>query len=269
MTTNRTPSGAIPGGAFAGSYANPAVGCPPLMGWSSWDDFIRLGSADDYGESRMSSYGIGAPLPTLTAQTPSANTEIGILRLETDATSTVYEGGAIGLDASPGVYAAGLPPGLWYVAKVRLVHTTDIEAWTGFVSAHARPTSGGGTIFVGFHADPDSTTNWQGVVWNGGTTATVDMGVPASTQWAIMAFRIPEKLTATDAAFGLEFYTVDADQPLYYGPHWTQRGNLVQAGSLPSSALTLAALGVVTTDNASPQRAAEIDFYGVGGGGRR
>lgn len=268
MRTHRIPggeaSGAI-GGMFPGALT---IGCPPLTGWSLWDDFIRLGSSSgDYGESRLSTFSIGSGV-NLTHQTPTANTEIGILRVETVSFSTQFEGGSVGLPTSPGVYAAGLPSGVWYVAKVRAVDTAHIEFWSGFVDAHARVHNGGPTSFVGFRFDPIAPAAWQGVVYDGLVWQTVDLVALADTSWHVFAFRYLPKNEATDAAYGVQFYTIDAAGPPEWGPQWQEAGDLIVA-SLPTAGMTLCVGGAVTTLFADPDVAAEVDFVGVGGHARR
>lgn len=265
--THRIPAGDA-GGALAGMYPNAiSIGCPPLAGWSLWDDFTREGSAGDFGESRLTAHPIGSGIVPA-AQSPAANTEIGILRITTDVSSTTNEGGSLGLPTTPGVYAGGLPGGLWYIAKLRLIDTADIQCWSGFVEDHRRIFDGGPDGFVGFWAQGGG--NWKGVVYDGTTWQEVDLGVAADSTWRILAFRIPAKCMATtDQPYGIQFSTVNGNVPPGQGPEFFNVGNILPMSGVPSGGLTLAAGGVVTLNTVTPDRTMEVDFVGVGGPGRR
>jgi len=264
MPTSRPPSGDA-GGAAGGQYPSPSMGNPPVQGFSRYDDFTRLGSAGNYGETGLALSLIGATSPTLALQTPTTNRESGILRIST-GTVTANEGTALGLPVA--VYGAGPSIGMVYICKVRATSTSAIEVWSGFAGSAARVHVASTVEFIGFRALGGTGTPWQGVVKNSGGETTVDMfsSITIGTDWVTLGFRYLVKRSRNTApiAYGVQFFTVDGDTDL--SAIETDVGDLVTT-SLPTGALLHLPLGIVTTDGSD--KSAEIDFYSVGGKSRR
>lgn len=262
--THRIPAGRAQG-ALGGMYPEPAMGCPPLSGTSQWDDFKRLGSAGDYGESRLEVVAIGSGTCVPSAVAPGSLRECGVVRVTTSQVSSAGSGGGLGMPVSPALFSGGPPPGLDFYAKLRLESLEGIETFTGFWSSYARVA--GSTHVLGFEAAPDSRTNWHGVVSDGSTTTRVDLGVAADGDWVILGLRVFPSNESTADIVGVQFYVIDADRPTEYLMERDAQGDLVTTG-IPTSGLTLSALSAMAVGMTSDV-AADIDFYGWGGPGRR
>ncbi len=240
------------------------MGNPPLMGVSIWDEFLRLGSAGDYGDTRLSVSTIGTT-PTLTQPVPASQLESGVLRMATGAVSA-NEGGTVGLPAV--IYSAGPAIGAKFIAKIRVDESADYEVWSGFASSL---TSGVDTTdaaeFIGFRSIGGA--DWQGVVKDGsggGNESVIELigGAGVDQDFHIFGFHYVEGYTSTASAFGVQFFVVDAD--MHGQPAITLVGDPVET-NLPTAALYLAPLGIVSQDGTD--KACEIDFYSLGGNQRR
>ena len=247
--TNRVPSGKA-GGAAGGRYPNTSGGLPHTNGLAITDDFIRPVSGTTYGDLGWPIQTIGTA-PTVANQTPTGATEIGITRVTTSG-GNVLEGGGL---AFPGAsFLAAPPEGSIWCAKVRLVDTTQIEVWSGFVETPTTRVATGVTNgFLGLRAvAAGAGVNWFGVARIGITETTVDLGISADTTWRMLGF---ERLNSGNVQF-FELSSLER--------HWdrTDVGAEI-ATNVPTANLTPIALAVVQVTAAN--RSAEIDLWDLGG----
>ena len=259
MPTKRPPTGDA-GGAAGGQFPNISVGNPPLMGLSLHDEFLRLGSVGDYGDTRLTLTTLGTT-PAVTQTTPTTQLESGVLKLSTGDVSS-NEGGVMGHPVA--AWCARPAIGALYVAKVRAVDSWNIEVWTGFASAAATVKTADSTEFIGFRFVG---AGWEGVVKNGsggGNENTVTLLALADTAWHTFGFRYIATHGQTSSAYGVQFYILDADNTT--GPFWFETGDLITT-NIPTTAMLMLPLGLTTTDGTS--KAAEMDYYTLGGHMRR
>lgn len=244
------PAAGNAGGALAGTYPTPGIGCPPLMAPSLWDEFIRTATTSVIGDWEWPRQDMGAGA-SCSQQVPTADTEVGIARITTAA---VTGEGAFAAYGTAQWYAAPAE-GVEYVAKLRCVDTTDIEVYSGWVqNPTARPEGATSNSFLGFKALRNGVnTNWLGVCRNGANETTLDLGVTADTTWRIF------KVKRTSAGF--VFYVLDHSGDYLTLNGATTVGTISQ--NIPTTNLMMAPLGVVPRSN-NP-KSAEIDFCGWGG----
>jgi hypothetical protein len=248
----RRPAGTATG-AVDGWYPNDlALGAPPVMGFSRWDDFTLPHGVSTFGDLSWTLYDMGTP-PAVSVGTETALTEIGIARITTGAVT-----GEGGTGAYAHAHFAGAPPvGIWYTAKLRAIDTTDIEVWSGWVEdPTARVYTGISNGFVGFRGVQNGVlTNWYGVCRSGAAETTVNLGVACNTTWRILGLR----RTTT----GFNFYVYDhADRNFFYGDTQSALIGTIST-NIPTASLTMAPLGVCPRTNVA--KAAEIDFCSFGG----
>lgn len=247
----RRPAGEA-SGALAGRYPGPAIGLPLTTGWAEWDEFIRPPDASTYGDLHWPVYAI-AGTPTVSSQSTTAGSERGIARLTSPATNG--EGGYGGFDYAS-TYA--LSVGSVWAVKVRNPSTVSlVTLMSGWVETFASvPTGATSNSFIGIRAHDTlgNSPNWEGVVRDGATETTVDLGVAADSTWRVLGVR----RTAT----GLQFFSCDSSIRLR-GAAYTDVGQEVLAASIPAAALRPFPMAVVSNDAAA--RSMEIDFWGLGG----
>ena len=261
MPTRRPPSGDA-GGALRGQFPKPAVGNPPVMGFSVHDEFIRLGSAGDYGDTRLTLTNIGATA-TITQTTPTTSLETGIMKISTGVMSA-NEGGGLGQPVA--VWGAGPAVGAVYMVKLRSVDTADVFVWSGFAGSVATVNTADTTTFIGFRGLGGG--DWEAVVKTtsgGGNEEVVSLGTLDAT-FQTFGFRYIAAVGrgSSAVAYGVQFFTVDADTDV--GPYFTDVGDLITT-NIPTGALLLVPLAIVTVDGSD--KAAEIDYYTLGGKTRR
>jgi hypothetical protein len=247
----RRPAGYATG-ALDGMYPQPSLGAPPMMGVAFWDEFLKEASATHFGDHDWELHNIGAAA-ACSSQVPTADGVIGVARITTAA---VTGEGAFGAYGTNQWYRAPTE-GIVYVAKLRLVDTTDIEVYSGWVNnPTSRPEGAVVNSFLGFKGLRNGVnTTWLGVCRNGANETTLDLGVTADTSWQILALkRIGQ---------GFSFFVLDhTERRAVFGFRDDDAIGSITT-NIPTDTLTMAPLGVIPRTNV--QKAAEVDFAAWGG----
>lgn len=234
-------------GVLDGQHPHPSLGLVPASGAAHFDEFLGVytkTAAPPYGVYDTGSGGL------VTDESPSALTEVGILKLTTDSASLSY----LSVYGAAGALY-GLPPGLLWGAKWRLSQTSDSAAFSGFCDSFMSPPLVAAAVsFIGLRQI--NTGAWFGVVKDGATAAnetTVDLGIGGDTSFYAAGFRV----TPTG---GVQFFTVESDARV--GPVLTDVGDEVTT-NIPAVALRPLILGAFTSTAAVKR--AEIDWWALGG----
>ena len=253
-TTDRGNAGSVTGG-LSGKSDNPASGSPPVAGFSMYDEFIAT-PASGVGDLAWPTHTIGAG-PSYPVGVPTADTEFGVVGILT-AAGNEDEGGSIAMDDAGSASLFRSPPnGSIYMVKIEPVDETRINIWSGFVEDNAIfPDAAGSNDFIGVRAKNEaSAANWFGVVRNGTTESTQDLGVAADNTWRILGFEV-------DGTGKIQFFTIDASDAMHLVR--TDVGDPVATTNKPDTELTPLALGV-TAGVGGGAKQANIDFWSLGG----
>lgn len=238
-------------GALSGVYPHVSIGAPPLAGGSMRDEFLRPPTAGYVGDLLWQVQNIGTPAGA-TQIVPTADTEIGITRLSTNAVPAQYEGGCIAWPYTS-VFGVLQPGSLQYVKVYVDKFMTDTEVFSGFLSNPViMPRAANVVDAVGFRGDSGG-ANWYGITRAAAVETTIDMGV-MTTGWHILGWRRWYDGSVT-------FYNIDASDGRR-APVWTMMG--ASTTNLPTLAMAPVPLAVLATVAAGP-KSADIDFYGWGG----
>lgn len=212
-----------------------------------FDDF----AADDTaGALPWVLHGLGAdPItnpPTTSHGTSTGWTVYGTTLIETAALSGYGGLLLLGDPAAPTLY--GAPPEGWELrARVRLQGGTytNVASWVGLTEKADEwpdPSGSYSCSFLGFAVRAaGSAANWYGIVRNGATESTVDLGVAGGATWTTLSVR--------KTASGYQFGADGADV-----------GSPVATTNQPAGALC-PGVGVLTGTAAA--RKVEIDFYAM------
>ena len=263
MSTAARPGGraADPIGALAGDYPDQlAIGAPNLFGHALVEDWVANDSTTRVGayDWQVTTSGTGSVI----AVTPTAASghEHGLLEIRT-TTAGAFRWVHTGLTSTRAL-AGNPPPGSLLVVKQRHLDSTSAQRlWVGLISASTEPDTAlaNNVDCVGFRSSLGG--NWHGVVRNGTSETTVDLGIAPSTSddgYAVLAF--------LRTINGYRFYVADA-APADAGARVT----LTQVGAeittnLPNEPLAHALATLCSTATSCGMVS---DFYNFGGRCRR
>jgi hypothetical protein len=246
-------AGGPAGGGLSGNYPDDiGEGAILVMGYGTIrDDFIRPPAGGTYGDMLWSLDDFTGAA-TATNQTPTAETETGVLRLSTGAAAP-REGAAIGYpDGADRTFYRSPPPGSIYCVKLRAVDTSQIEISSGFFEQHAAVSAPTANDFLGIRGTAGG--NWTGVLRNNTTETTQDLGVAVDTTWRCLGFYRLDNGTIQFCRWDRHSNKIVVREDI---------GDPLQVANLPDAALCIAPLNVITLDGVDKR--AEIDFVTLGG----
>ena len=231
-------------GALAGYYPEPGLGHPLLAGAAFFDDFRWNTVVQPWAQTTITS------APTWTPQTASG--AIGVRQIVTAGSANT--GGVLRMGAS----ATDIPDmpvaGTEFSSRVRITSTeANTVLWTGFSSATTTtPETANNVQFIGFRSVAGTLVGLCKTGAGGGSETTVPMGIGLS-EWRNLGWSVVD----TDGAgtLGVQFWRADTSDRRAL--RITRVGSPVTT-TLPSGAMYLAALGLVTTTASA--RTAQIDF---------
>jgi hypothetical protein len=251
-------------GALSGYLDQPAIGCPPLQGWSLHDDFIMephtVAATTEVGDWGWTFTSVGGPGASAAAITPTAITEKGICRFTTAA---VLNEIATSGEAVPDHFAVPAI-GASFAVKMRLHTLTWTLAASGWVETLGRiDAAAPANSFLGFRGDVGAgAANWYFVSRAAAVETTVDMGVAADGTWRIFGARC-----LMDATW--QAYLIDCSN-IHQGPVWTPVGTPIPVASLPVTVMRAMIFQVCNrVGGVGTEKQADIDFVAYGGRGAR
>lgn len=251
MPSNGRPPGGNAEAGLAGMFPTPALGLPHAAGLFLSDDFYTLGN--------WTTNTIGAA-PTTAAVAPGGWDEAGVQRVTTTAVNG--QGGVLSRAAAADIYRIP-PPGSKFAVKLRVsTGALSYDMWSGFASSVAAGVrqSTDATQFIGVRVDRAVGGNIYGVVKDGAGAANenaVDLGLsPESSNWVAVGFDVE----GTTAAPSVQFYVYSLSRR----DVWAREavGSPITT-HIPATTLYSVGLGIIT--RAGSSRAADVDWWNLGG----